>query len=567
MEFLNYIDTKIVGNRKEIKLDIVTFTAGFLQQIIQSEKFSSYEKHLQQQLKFISFILHLVHRCGEFTVVYKNLDSIFEDLRSGVTGWEDDSYFGKWEEEMLTKTEYSDRENNVNYDSDNYETSGYDGMNESDSDSAMEPKVEVKEEVDDCSDEDDIEEKSFCKISISKKEDPPFEAVLDEKEPQVKMFKDDEENEIISKSIIKDGINQKGKSKTGAKKLRKAKEAKMCEECGIAFKDLQQHILTKHNITWQTCTIEGCKFRTPLDYELRRHMDRKHSDKNVTTCQFCGTITRNLRLHMYKYKCDEPGMGPENVKKREAEEREKEPKSKGKRGSLNSHLPTPCPDCGVVFTKRKSMLQHRKYKHLGIKHPCDVCDYQAPTSAALSRHKQTKHEGLKFYCDQCSFSSTQHYQLKIHIQTTHQGLKYSCDQCNFQANTPQVLKNHVLTKHEGLRYQCDQCEYNTTHPSTLIKHVKFRHEGAEFPCEICEYRATTASSLKTHIQTIHEGLKFDCPHCPYQAAQAGRLREHIIAKHEDHHYACNQCSFGTKSKKSYVQHLKNTHDLKYNDIK
>ena len=97
MEVLNYIDTKIVGSRKEIKLDSVTFTAGFLQQIIQSKKFSCYEKHLQQQLKFISFILHLVHRCGEFTVVYKNLDSIFEDLRSGVTGWEDDFYFGKWE--------------------------------------------------------------------------------------------------------------------------------------------------------------------------------------------------------------------------------------------------------------------------------------------------------------------------------------------------------------------------------------------------------------------------------------------------------------------------------------
>ena len=84
MEVLNYIDTKIVGNRKEIKLDTVTFTAGFLQQIIQSKKFTSYEKHLQQQLKFISFILHLVYRCGEFTSVYKNLDSIFEDLRHDI---------------------------------------------------------------------------------------------------------------------------------------------------------------------------------------------------------------------------------------------------------------------------------------------------------------------------------------------------------------------------------------------------------------------------------------------------------------------------------------------------
>ena len=576
MKFLEYLDSNIVGSIEGLKLDIVTFTAGFLQQIIHSENFSTYEKPLQQRIKFISFILHLVHRCDDFNLVYKYLAPLFEVLEQGVTNWEDESYFRQWETEMLSKVEYADIENNVSDNSNEYDNANFN----SDSDSVIEPKLEVKEEV-------DVEEKSLCKISICKNDESDDEF----KEPVSKKTKEDE---VKDRRINKDGsLNQQygsrvrlecpecGESYAGESGLTyhrrvkhgvqpKGKQAKMCDECGVAFKDLQQHIQAKHNITWHPCTVEGCDFKTPQDYELKRHMVRKHSDKNVTTCQYCGATTRDLRLHLYRMKCDQPGMVEENLKKKE-ERVKKPPKPKTERGALrgtlNSHLPTPCPDCGVVFTKRKGMLQHRQYAHLGVKFPCDLCGHQAPTQGALYRHKRQKHEGVKFYCDQCSFNTSEHYQLKMHIKTTHQGIKYNCDQCTFQANSPQVLKNHVLAKHEGVRYQCDQCEYSTTNQGCLRQHVKFKHEGAEFPCGTCEYKATTPSRLKTHIQTMHEGFRLDCPHCPYQAAQPARLREHIAAKHEEHQYVCNLCSFESKSKKSYRVHLKNAHDLKLNDVK
>ena len=126
MKFLEYLDSNIVGSMEGLKLDIVTFTAGFLQQIIHSENFSTYEKPLQQRIKFISFILHLVHRCGDFNLVYKHLAPIFEDLEQGVTKWEDDSYFRLWETEMVSKVEFPDTDNNVS-DNDSDSDSGGSG--------------------------------------------------------------------------------------------------------------------------------------------------------------------------------------------------------------------------------------------------------------------------------------------------------------------------------------------------------------------------------------------------------------------------------------------------------
>ena len=51
-----------------------------------------------------------------------------------------------------------------------------------------------------------------------------------------------------------------------------------------------------------------------------------------------------------------------------------------------------CPNCSKVFAARKSMLQHHRAQHQGVRYPCDQCDYKATQRGDLKKHNNRYHK-------------------------------------------------------------------------------------------------------------------------------------------------------------------------------
>ena len=54
-----------------------------------------------------------------------------------------------------------------------------------------------------------------------------------------------------------------------------------------------------------------------------------------------------------------------------------------------------CERCDASFTCRKSLTQHNKSVHEGIRYECDRCDYKATTKGHLRRHQKTQKHKVK----------------------------------------------------------------------------------------------------------------------------------------------------------------------------
>ena len=137
---------------------------------------------------------------------------------------------------------------------------------------------------------------------------------------------------------------------------------------------------------------------------------------------------------------------------------------------------TKCPQCDVVFVQRRSMLEHIRYKHEGVRYPCSQCDYKSTKQFNLKTYIESVHEGFKYPCSQCDYKATQQINLKIHIESVHEGVRYPCSQCDYKATQRINLKIHIESVHEGVKYPCSQCGYKATSQSSFRKHMNRTHK-------------------------------------------------------------------------------------------
>merc|ERR1719342_1913567 len=79
----------------------------------------------------------------------------------------------------------------------------------------------------------------------------------------------------------------------------------------------------------------------------------------------------------------------------------------------------PCYKCDKQFSYRRSLYQHNKSSHEGIKFSCSKCGYKATTKQTLVIHIQSIHEGLKFPCNMCEYKATQKHHLFRHKKNIH----------------------------------------------------------------------------------------------------------------------------------------------------
>ena len=162
-----------------------------------------------------------------------------------------------------------------------------------------------------------------------------------------------------------------------------------------------------------------------------------------------------------------------------------------------------CPECGVLFSQRSSVIVHYKAFHLGITYQCDQCELVTKHRGTLKKHIQVKHGNIKYPCHQCDYQSKDDVCLKRHIARWHENITYPCVQCDHKARSNESLKNHIKAKHECVKYYCDECGKNFSHKASLDVHINSIHRGLKFTCEECGHGSTQISNLKTHMKIKH----------------------------------------------------------------
>jgi len=80
-----------------------------------------------------------------------------------------------------------------------------------------------------------------------------------------------------------------------------------------------------------------------------------------------------------------------------------------------------CPDCGKLFTSKRSLFGHKKEKHSGPIEifPCTDCGKNFSRKANLKAHRDSLHFGKKFPCSFCERIFTNRSSMNQHIKKTH----------------------------------------------------------------------------------------------------------------------------------------------------
>ena len=109
-------------------------------------------------------------------------------------------------------------------------------------------------------------------------------------------------------------------------------------------------------------------------------------------------------------------------------------------------------DTIVTPSNDESTVKHKDSKVISPvneagQYPCYKCDKQFSYSRSLYQHNKSAHEGIKFSCSECGYKATTKQTLVIHIQSIHEGLKFPCNMCDYKASQKQHLFTHKKNIH------------------------------------------------------------------------------------------------------------------------
>jgi len=236
-----------------------------------------------------------------------------------------------------------------------------------------------------------------------------------------------------------------------------------CKEAYFRNQHLQRHIKRVHQRIVATgvfkCPEDGCTVSFDTKLSLQNHARIKHSDPTLSKllCSFCPKVFykkwqvkehQAVHTNLSPFKCPlcEESFKTYHDFKRHTKVAHASPSSKKVHTCLEK-------DCGLVFEKWSSLVEHRKKSHSSTVCPkCNKIYDKWRIKAHLKIHDETR-EVFECTVEGCPRYYFFPKNLKQHVKSAHEGKGHICDICNRKLSTKQKLLEHKKTWHKRMLKQ------------------------------------------------------------------------------------------------------------------
>ena len=249
----------------------------------------------------------------------------------------------------------------------------------------------------------------------------------------------------------------------------------ICEFVSTIKSAVTAHVETCHNQASKSSTENGIK-------ELKEHQRTEHEGVNFKSRNSCKNVILNCS------RC--------NFKTRNG----------------NQHL-----------------KDHEKTVHEGVFFKCDICGKSAARKKSIIEHKKRMHQGIKrFKCARCEYANFEKKHVLHHITERHPEMD---DETNVEALIIKIPEPEYMYKGEEIKtyYRTDMTQLSGA--------------NSQYKCQICEFVSTTKTKVTAHVETCHN---------------QSDIRENI---NEDFK-TCEECGSNFQNKSQLSQHIKRVHKKK-----
>lgn len=266
-----------------------------------------------------------------------------------------------------------------------------------------------------------------------------------------------------------------------------------------------------------SCNYCGKTFKS--DDGLQSHVATKHPSVNCGICQFKGTATAALEVHINKVHC--------------------------------------CAICQDNILRDAKTLEDHMYEHT---HPylCKKCGTKYRSEADLSTHFASA-DNYHPVCTECHIGFEDETRLRSHVCSAHPPSRrpsprkrFVCSNCPELFASQIALEAHFAEKHSPI-FRCHICGESYSAQSALSSHIATDHS-----CHICHDGVyLDAKSLEEHLEDHR--APYRCEPCGTRYSEEGLLLQHYKNTSDDIHPGCVRCDMGFENDDAYEIHISDVH--------
>ncbi|XP_069585150.1 zinc finger protein 850-like isoform X1 [Ranitomeya imitator] len=179
----------------------------------------------------------------------------------------------------------------------------------------------------------------------------------------------------------------------------------------------------------------------------------------------------------------------------------------------------------------------------------------------LKKKRKRLLDGIQpFKCKECGKIFTRHFTLLQH-SSVHTGERpFSCKECGKSFRDGGYLKVHMRQHTKEKPYPCSECGKCFGQNSALVRHQRIHTDEKPFKCGECGKRFSDLSTFRHH-QVIHTGEKpFSCSFCGKKFTQKAHVKRHEKMHTGERPFGCTMCEKRfidrTKLKKHELIHMR-----------